>query len=277
MFSKQCRNFGSTALLLFAALVVGGCGTTTVNPNAQSGAADSPAGKPAAGDAASAPAMDYMTALKLVGNWGPITLGGLGAFLQTAGQPAGDGTGVTVTLKNGGVYHCRYTDTPNPVVTSTFIARPPTSVILNCRGGSLRVWNSEAESQKLVAAWKTMLAGPPADSPEQAAAFAAAAAKYRAGPASHELPEAARAFKVQAEAAVREKRLWDAVDRFGKALAISPWWAPGRFNLALIYGELELPGLAMQEMSKYLKLEPGAKNARAAQDKIYEWQDKAKR
>jgi tetratricopeptide (TPR) repeat protein len=248
-------------------------GCATVDPSAQSTPPSSGAGNSTASSAA-APAMDYVRALMLVHRWGPITAGGFG-FVDVARYTA-TGTEVTVTLKNGAVYHCRYADTPDPVITRKVFADPPTSVDLNCRGQKLSVWNSEQGSKTLVAAWKTMLAGP-VDSPEQAATFEAAVAKYRADPAGFVLPEAAHALKVQAESAVREKRYWDAADRFSKALAISPAWAPGHFNLALIYGELELPGLAIQEMNKYLNLEPNAPDARAVQDKIYEWQDKARR
>ena len=234
-------------------------------PERPMGASSSLAGNPAAGNAASAPAMDYITALKLVSNWGAITDSGMGRFLVMAGQPTSNEAEVTVTLnKNGGVYHCFYADTPNPVIVYKFLADPPTMVDINCRGGRLSVWGSEVETKQLIAAWKTMVSGPPADSPEQAAAFDAVAAQYRADPAALTLPEAARAFKVQAETAMREKHLWDAADRYSKALAISPSWAPGHFNLALIYGEIALPGLAMSEMKKYLKLAPDANNARAA-------------
>lgn len=272
MFKNQFIKFGSTALLLFVALSVVGC--MTINPNAQWDASSSLAGNPAAGNAASSPAMDYMTALKLVRNWGPITSGASSLFLKTEGQPTSNEAEVTVTFKYA-VYHCFYADTPNPVIVNKFLADPPTSVDINCREGRLSVWDSEKETKQLIAAWKTMVSGPPADSPKQAAAFDAVAAQYRADPAAFTLPEAARAFKVQAETAMREKRLWDAADRYSKALALNPSWAPGHFNLALIYGEIALPGLAMSEMKKYLKLAPDANNARAAQDKIYEWQDKA--
>lgn len=250
------------AALWFAILgsVLTGCASQAVDPTASTAA---PAAK-----------MDYVTALKAVSNWGPITRAGGMAFLERAGRPIANETGVTVALKSGGTYRCPYKDTPNPIVASRFLAQPPTSVSLNCRGGNLNVWDSETESKKLVAAWLTMAGGPPTDSPQKTAAFESAAEKYRADPAAFVIPEGARAFKVQAEAAVREKRLWDAVDGFGKALDISPAWAAGRFNLGLVYGELELYGLAIAEMNKYLKLAPDATNARAVQDKIYEWQAK---
>jgi tetratricopeptide (TPR) repeat protein len=243
--------------------------------SALTGCASTGTAAPAASEAGASAAdkMDYVTAIKRVSYWGPITAGGM-AFIEKAGRPTVNETAVTVSLKRGGAYYCRYQDTPNPVVARRFLAQPPTSVSINCRGASLSVWNSEAQSQKFVAAWRTMAGGVPTDSPEKAAVFEAAAEKYRADPAAFVIPEEARVFKVQAETAVREKRLWDAVDRFGKALDISPAWAVGRFNLALIYGELGFPGLAIPEMNKYLKLAPDAKNARAAQDKIYAWRDK---
>ncbi|HEX9628311.1 MAG TPA: hypothetical protein VGA00_15350 [Acidiferrobacterales bacterium] len=259
-------SIAALSFVVFGSALTGCASTSPAAPTAsEAGASVAPAAK-----------MDYVTAIKQVSNWGPITAGGM-AFLEKTGRPTVNETAVTVSLKNGGAYYCLYQDTPNPVVTRRLLAQPPTSVSINCRGASLSVWNSAAQSQKFVAAWRTMAGGAPTDSPEKAAAFEAAAEKYRADPAAFVIPEEARVFKVQAETAVREKRLWDAVDRFGKALDISPAWAAGRFNLALIYGELGFAGLAISEMNKYLKLAPDAKNARAAQDKVYEWQDKTKR
>lgn len=247
--------------------------------SALTGCASTGPAAPAASEAGASVAakMDYVTAFRAVTRWGLMTPPGGWSFIERAGYPVANESGVTVALKRGGSYHCLYKDTPNPIVAKRLLASPPTFVSLNCQGANISIWNSEAESQKLVAAWLTMVGGPPTDSPEKAAAFEAAAEKYRANPAAFVLSEEARALKVQAEAAVREKRLWDAVDRFGKALDISPAWAVGRFNLALIYGELGFAGLAITEMDKYLRLAPDAKNARAAQDKIYEWRDKIKR
>jgi len=86
------------------------------------------------------------------------------------------------------------------------------------------------------------------------------------------LSEEARKFKVQAEASVREKGFADAADQYGKVLSIAPWWPDGHFNRALILGELKRFEEAIREMNRYLKLVPEATNARAAQDKIYEWE-----
>lgn len=106
--------------------------------------------------------------------------------------------------------------------------------------------------------------------------FEPIAANYRNALPKPEFPEGARRFRVQAEAAVRNKDYEDAADLYDEALKIAPWWPEGRFNRALILGELKEYGEAMVEMKKYLALVPDAPNARAAQDKIYEWEGKAR-
>ena len=55
-------------------------------------------------------------------------------------------------------------------------------------------------------------------------------------------------------------------------MQIAPWWPQARFNRALILESLGEYDLAAEEMQRYLKLSPDAPNARAAQDKIYQWQ-----
>jgi len=92
-----------------------------------------------------------------------------------------------------------------------------------------------------------------------------------------EFPEDARRFRVQAESAVRDKRFGDAAQRYAEALKVAPWWPEGHFNRALVLAEANHHGEAIREMKRYLMLVPEAPNARAAQDKIYEWEDKAGR
>ncbi len=107
--------------------------------------------------------------------------------------------------------------------------------------------------------------------------FEAMVAKYREAGAKPEFPEAARRFRVQAEAAVQAKEYDDAADFYAEALKIAPWWPEGRFNRALILGELKGYAEAMAEMKRFLALEPTHAQARAAQDKIYEWEGKIRR
>ncbi|MDX2276670.1 MAG: hypothetical protein NW206_14560 [Hyphomonadaceae bacterium] len=88
--------------------------------------------------------------------------------------------------------------------------------------------------------------------------------------ASH--AEDLRRVQVQVEAAVRASRTIDAARLYRDALRTAPAWAEGRFNLGLLYGELELYPEAITEMRRYLYLAPNAPDARAVQDRIYEWE-----
>ena len=105
--------------------------------------------------------------------------------------------------------------------------------------------------------------------------FMNAAQDYRNATVRPTLPEEARKFKVQAEGAVRDKKFEDAAELYGKALNIAPWWPEGHFNRAIVLGESRFYLGAVREMKRYLALVPNAPDARAAQDKIYEWERKA--
>lgn len=88
--------------------------------------------------------------------------------------------------------------------------------------------------------------------------------------------ESIRRFKIQAEASVKDKQFAEAAEYYRQALAVAPGWADGYFNYALMLGEIwDFQG-AILNMQHYLDLAPDASNARAAQDKIYEWERKAK-
>jgi len=102
--------------------------------------------------------------------------------------------------------------------------------------------------------------------------FADVAAKYRAAKPKPALPEEARKYKVQAEFLAQEKQADKAIGLYRKALDIAPWWPEGHYQLALLLGETKKYGDAMGEMKRYLLLAPDAPEARAAQDKIYQWE-----
>ena len=112
----------------------------------------------------------------------------------------------------------------------------------------------------------------PMDDPE----FRKAVNDYRSRKAKNQvqLSEPARRYRVQAEAAVQEKRFADAERYFEELLKIEPWWPAGHYNRALILGELGNYDEAAFEMKKYLALEPEAPDARAARDQIYVWESK---
>ena len=110
---------------------------------------------------------------------------------------------------------------------------------------------------------------------DKEARFQTAAQDYRAQAVKPQLPEDARRFKVQAEGAVRDKDFIGAAVLYDQALGIAPWWPEGHFNRALVLAGTDEFSDAIVEMKRYLTLVPDATDARAAQDKIYEWERKA--
>lgn len=92
--------------------------------------------------------------------------------------------------------------------------------------------------------------------------------------ARNPLPEEARKYKVQGDAAFKEKNFDGALNLYGKALEVAPWWSTGYYNRALLLGEDGSYAEAILEMKKYLELKPPATEARKAQDKIYVWESK---
>lgn len=109
------------------------------------------------------------------------------------------------------------------------------------------------------------------------AAFENEARAYREMAVKPQLGEDVRRLKVQAEAAIREKSFHDAADLYEEALALAPWWPEGRFNRALVLAEIQDFSGAIGEMRRYLMLVPDAPDARAVQDRMYEWERKASR
>jgi formylglycine-generating enzyme required for sulfatase activity len=99
--------------------------------------------------------------------------------------------------------------------------------------------------------------------------------QYQAANPKPAMPEVARKYRVQAEFAVQEKRLDNAIELYRKALDVVPWWPEGHYSLALVLGETKKYRAAMHEMSRYLLLAPDAPEARNAQDKIYQWESVA--
>lgn len=97
-------------------------------------------------------------------------------------------------------------------------------------------------------------------------------AQYRALAEKPALPEEVRKYRVQAEFAAKQKRYDDAILFYSSGVKLAPWWAQGHFNRALLLAERTRYREAAASMNKYLQLEPNAPDARAAQDKIYQWE-----
>jgi tetratricopeptide (TPR) repeat protein len=108
---------------------------------------------------------------------------------------------------------------------------------------------------------------------DRLALFEAKAAQYRTLKVKPPVTEEQRRFIVQANAANQQKDYGAAIDLYLKAVDLDPVSYPGAyFNLALLSAQVERFGAAISFMKQYLLLEPDAKDARNAQDKIYEWE-----
>jgi tetratricopeptide (TPR) repeat protein len=114
------------------------------------------------------------------------------------------------------------------------------------------------------------------EDPAVSAAFANEAKRYRDMPVKPELPEDVQRCRVVAEDAFKNKDFEKAVMYYEKGLAIEPLWPQGHFNAAMLDGELNRYATAALHMKRYLLLVPDAKNAKAAREKMYLWEEKAK-
>ena len=102
--------------------------------------------------------------------------------------------------------------------------------------------------------------------------FDAIAAKYLAMKEKPLITEEARKYIVQANAMTQEKNYKKAIETYDKALEVDPANPMVYNNQALLFAMIGQFEEAIDRMKKYLKLEPGAADARTVQDKIYEWE-----
>jgi hypothetical protein len=116
----------------------------------------------------------------------------------------------------------------------------------------------------------------PEDELAAAAAFANEAKKYREIPVKPALQEDVQRYRVAAEDAYKNKDFEKALEYYKKGLAIEPLWPQGQFNAAMLAGELHWYNWAALHMKRYLELVPDAANAKAAREKMYLWEVKAK-
>jgi tetratricopeptide (TPR) repeat protein len=108
---------------------------------------------------------------------------------------------------------------------------------------------------------------------EEEKAFKEKAVQYRTMKAKPPITEEQRKLVVQGDALNNRKNYAGAIERYKKAIKMDPTAYPVAYsNLALLSAQLERYGSAIRYMKRYLLLEPQAKDARTAQDKIYEWE-----
>ncbi|MFA6464681.1 MAG: tetratricopeptide repeat protein [Desulfurivibrionaceae bacterium] len=111
---------------------------------------------------------------------------------------------------------------------------------------------------------------------EKLIAFEKKAALYRSLRAKPDMGEEQRKLIVQANAFSQEKNYAKAISLYQKAIEVDPVLYPqAYFNLALLSAQVQRFKPAIAYMKQYLLLMPDAKDARAAQDKIYEWEARA--
>lgn len=114
------------------------------------------------------------------------------------------------------------------------------------------------------------------DSEQSLAVIKTVAEAVRKLPNRPELPEDARRYGVQANTATERKGYDEAIALLSQGLEAAPWWAEGHFNRALLLANQNRYQEAVTSMKQFLILTPNAPDARASQDKIYEWELKAK-
>ncbi len=108
---------------------------------------------------------------------------------------------------------------------------------------------------------------------QRLALFQAKAAQYRGLKVKPPVSEEQRKYIVQANTANAQKEYAGAIDLYNKVIDVDPVSYPeAYFNLALLAAQMQRFQPAIAYMKQYLQLVPDAKDARSAQDKIYEWE-----
>lgn len=247
MFDKQWMKLGSTAMLLLATLLVGGCATT-------------PSYRAIPEDTRDLSLVQARNLLMTTIEAGPASLC----------KPLR----VTYKAFKCGPLTYVYSKTPTLFEVNGGFG----DVCVSTTGDinhAIYFWSgasARANARDFARAWYVLAREAPAFFLAQEAAFERDAQTYRDAQVKPQLPEEVVRFKVQAELAVQQKRFDDAVDLYDQALSFSPWWPAGYYNRGLILGELQDYEEGIRSLRKYLKLEPDAANARAVQLKIYQWE-----
>jgi tetratricopeptide (TPR) repeat protein len=102
--------------------------------------------------------------------------------------------------------------------------------------------------------------------------FDSLAVQYRALAVKPVVSENERRYIVQANAMTQAKNYNRAIELYEKAIFLNPTNPMVYNNEALLLAIVGQYNSAINRMKKYLKLVPEAEDARAAQDKIYEWE-----
>jgi len=107
----------------------------------------------------------------------------------------------------------------------------------------------------------------------QLISFEPIAAKYRSLKDKPSISEEQRKYIVQANGFSEQKIYIKAIELYKKAIDVDPTSYPAAYsNLALLSTQTSNFISAIYYMKMYLMLEPGAEDARSAQDNIYLWE-----
>jgi len=87
-----------------------------------------------------------------------------------------------------------------------------------------------------------------------------------------ESDETARRHALHGDTHFDANRFDEAVGAYTRSLALAPWNAVARFNLALALASQQRHADAIDEMRRFLWLVPDGPHARTAQDTIYKWE-----
>lgn len=108
---------------------------------------------------------------------------------------------------------------------------------------------------------------------KELAEFQEIVANYKALSEKPTITEEQRKYIVQANGKNEKKEYQEALNFYKKAIEINPISYPSAYyNMALIAAQIENYVDAIYSIKKYQLLMPDAPDARAAQDKIYEWE-----
>lgn len=103
--------------------------------------------------------------------------------------------------------------------------------------------------------------------------FEELAQAYRESTYKPALPSEAEELSKKANIAIQDKNfsLNYAISLYSDALRYAPWWPTGYYDRAIINAELEQFGSAIQDMERYLMLDPTVQDAGPSRDKIAIW------
>lgn len=85
------------------------------------------------------------------------------------------------------------------------------------------------------------------------------------------VPEEARQHALLSQDAASRNDMDKALDESDKTIDSAPCWAQARYQAALLEAQVGYYPVAVQNMKKYLLLDPGAPNAQAVKDQILIW------